>query len=86
MEELHAALAAYLRGQRRTAEVRRPVRESERPLTDAERARQLFGYAEGRFPAPRCLICGRTVDADGGLFNLADMQLRRQCAEHYVSF
>jgi len=59
MDELHAAIAAYLRGQRRTAEVRRPVRESERPLTDAERARQLFGYAEGRFPAPRCQVCGR---------------------------
>ena len=30
MDELHAAIAAYLRGQRRTAEVRRPVTDAER--------------------------------------------------------
>ncbi len=86
MEELHARIAAYLRGQRRTAEVRPPVRQPERPLTDAERARQLFGYAERRFPAPRCQVCGRTVDDDGGLFNLQDMQARRQCVECYCPF
>jgi len=86
VDELHAAIAAYLRGQRRPAEVRRPVREPERPLTDADRARQLFGYAEGRFPAPRCQVCGRAVDDDGGLFNLADMQRRRQCVECYCPF
>jgi len=86
VEELHAAIAIHLRGQRRPAEVRRPVREPERSLTDAERARQLFGYAEGRFPAPRCLVCGRAVDDDGGCFNLADMQLRRQCVDCYCPF
>ncbi len=86
MEELHAAIAAYLRGQRRTIEVRRPVREPGRPPTDAARARQLFGYAEGRFPVPRCQVCGCPVDDDGGLFNLADMQARRQCEQHYCPF
>ncbi len=86
MDELHAAIAAYLRGQRRTAEVRRPLPDGERMLTDAERARQLYGYAEGRFPAPRCLICGRPVDDDGGLFSLLDMQRRRQCVECYCPF
>jgi len=72
VEDLHAAIAGYLRGRR--------------PATDTERTRQLFDYAEDRFPAPRCLICGRLVDDDGGLFNLTDMQLRRQCAEHHVPF
>ncbi len=86
MEQLHATIAAYLRGQRRTAEVRRPAREPERPPSDAAHARQLFGYTEGRFPAPRCQVCGRPVDDDGGLFDLGEMQRRRQCAEHYTLF
>jgi len=79
VDELHAAIAVYLRGQRRTTEVRRP-------RADTEPARQLFGYREGRYLAPHCQICGRSVDDDGGLFNLADMQRRRQCAEHYCPF
>lgn len=75
MDELHAAIAAYLRGQRRTIEVRRPRAEAlplELEMTS--------------HPAPRCQVCGRAVDDDGGLFNLQDMQLRRQCAEHYCPF
>ncbi len=52
MEDLHAAIEAYLRGQRR--------------LPDAELARQLFGYREGRYPAPRCLVCGRPVTTTAG--------------------
>lgn len=87
MEHLHAAIAAYLREHNQVAENRRrSLAEAARPRTDAERTRQLFGYAEGRFPAPRCGICGRPVDADGGCFNLADMQLRRQCEQHYCPF
>ncbi len=75
MDELHAAIATYLRGHRRHAERRRQARESI-PLE----------LEVTFFPAPRCLICGRTVDDDGGLFNLADMQLRRQCEQHYCPF
>ncbi len=75
MDELHAAIAAYLRGQRRTAEVRRPMREV-LPL-------ELEMMAH---PAPRCQVCGRLIDDDGGLFNLADMQARRQCEQHYCPF
>jgi len=87
MEQLHAAIAAYLREHNRFAENRRrSMAQAERPLSDTERARQLFGYAEGRYAVPRCLICGRPVDDDGGLFNLQDMQTRRQCAEHYCPF
>jgi len=75
MDELHAAIVAYLRGQRRTTERRRQARESI-PLE----------LEVMSFPAPRCQICGRTVDDDGGLFDLAHMQARRQCAEHYCPF
>ncbi len=80
MNDLHAAIAAYLRSQRRTVEVRRPL-----PEAGPGSARQLFGYAE-RFPTPRCQVCGCPVADDGGFFNLADMQLRRQCEQHYCPF
>ena len=75
MDELHAAIAAYLRGQRRAAERRRQARESI-PLE----------LEVTFFPAPRCQVCGRPVDDDGGLFSLTDMQTRRQCSEHYCPF
>jgi len=75
VKDLHAVIAAYLRGQRRTAEVRRPVREA-LPLELEMLSR----------PVPRCQVCGRTVDDDGGLFNLQDMQRRRQCVECYCPF
>ncbi len=75
MEQLHAAIAAYLRGQRRATERHRQARESI-PLE----------LEVMSFPAPRCQVCGRPVDDDGGLFNLADMQARRQCEQHYCPF
>jgi len=72
VEELHAAIAAYLHRQRRAAARRRQACESLSPE-----------LAVTFFPAPRCAVCGRPVDDDGGLFNLADMRLRHQCAAHY---
>ncbi len=86
MEDLHAAIAAYLRGQRRTTEVRHPVADTERHSTALERDAQILAIWRERRVAPSCAVCGRPVDDDGGLFNLADMQTRRQCAEHYTLF
>ncbi len=86
MDELHAAIAAYLRGQRRTAEVRRPLADAERQRTQLARDARILAIWRERRAVPVCTVCGRLVDDDGGLFNLADMQLRRQCAEHYCPF
>lgn len=86
MDELHAAIAAYLRGQRRTTEVRRPQADVERHRTELERDAQILAIWRERRVAPSCEVCGRPVDEDGGLFNLGDMQIRRQCAEHYTLF
>jgi len=86
MEQLHAAIAAYLRGQRRTTEVRRPVADTERHSTALERDAQILAIWRERRPVPHCVVCGRPVDDDGGCFNLADMQLRRQCEQHYCPF
>ncbi len=86
MDELHDRIAAYLRGQRRTAEVRRPVADTERHSTALERDAQILAIWRERRVAPHCVVCGRPVDDDGGCFNLADMQLRRQCEQHYCPF
>ncbi len=79
MDELHTTIAAYLRGQRRTTEVRRPLAEAEREAT-------ILGIWRERRTVPRCQVCGLPVDDDGGLFNLQDMQRRRQCVECYCPF
>lgn len=78
MEELHAAIADYLRQQRRTTETD--------DLAVLVRDAQILAIWRERRPVPHCVVCGRPVDEDGGLFNLADMQIRRQCTEHYTLF
>jgi len=70
VDELHAVIVEYLRQQRRS--------------TASEAG--ILGIWRERCAAPRCQVCGRPVDDDGGLFNLKDMQVRRQCAEHYCPF
>jgi len=75
VEELHAAIAAHLRRQRQVQAMMRRHEE------------HVLGLWRERCAVPRCKVCGATVDDDdGGLYNLADMQLRRQCAAHYCPF
>lgn len=67
MDDLHAAIAAYLHRQRR--------------------ARALLRQHEERHGPPRCKVCGAVVDDDeGGLYNLEDMRVVRECRAHYVPF
>ena len=86
VDELHAAIDAYLREQRRTAEVRRPQADAERHRTQLERDAQILALWREHRAVPSCIVCGQPVDNDGGLFSLADMQISRQCFEHYCSF
>ncbi len=75
MDELHASIAAHLRAQRRQL------------AATGERESAILGIWRERCATPRCKICGAAVDDDdGGLYNLKDMQVRRQCAEHYCPF
>jgi len=78
VEGLHAAIADYLRQQRRTTETD--------GLAALARDAQILAIWRERRPVPHCVVCGRPVDDDGGCFNLADMQLRRQCEQHYCPF
>ena len=40
-----------------------------------------------RKAALACRVCGALVnDDEGGLYNLDDMQMRRECRGHYVPF
>lgn len=75
MEELHAAIAAHLRAQRRQ-------------LAEAgERETAILNIWQDRCMVPRCKVCGAAIeDDDGGLFDLSDMQKVRECALHYTPF
>jgi hypothetical protein len=75
-DELHAAIAAYLRRQRRPLP---------RPTAAEAGDHPLRGLRTGPF-VPRCRVCGAPVDNDDGLFNLADMQRVRECHLHYAPF
>lgn len=72
MDELHAAIADYLRAQRR--------------VLTLDEAKILNIWRE-RGEVPRCKVCGALIDDDdNGLFNLDDMMIVRQCNLHYTPF
>lgn len=75
MEELHAAIAAHPRAQRRH-------------LTAAgERESAILALWYERAGVPRCRYCGKPItDDEGGLYNLADMRQVRECASHYTPY
>ncbi len=79
MEELHKQIAAYLRGQRRTAEVRRPRAE-------VEREAQILALWRDRCDVPCCRFCGRAIMAGDELIPLAELRAARVCVEHAGAF
>ena len=74
MDELHAAIAARLRRQRRQV------------AEDQQRDNRSLAIWRERCDVPRCRYCGAPVDDDGGLFELADSRARRACHLHYAPF
>jgi len=79
MDDLHAAIAAYLRGQRRATEVRRPVAEAEREAT-------ILGLWRDRCDVPCCRFCGRAIVDGDGLIPVAQLWAARVCVEHAGAF
>jgi len=75
MGELHAAITAHLRVQRRQS-AETGARES-----------AILNIWQDRCAVPCCKACGAPVNDDKGqLYNLADMLTVRQCRNHYVPF
>ncbi len=75
MEELHAAIAAYLRAQHRH-------------LAEAgDRESAVLLIWQDRYAIPQCKVCGVAIDSDEGVLdNLANMLAVRECRDHYVPF
>jgi hypothetical protein len=47
----------------------------------------ILSIGHERAGIPVCRVCGAPVDNDeGGLYNLDDMQMRRECRDHYCPF
>jgi len=79
MDELHDRIAAYLRGQRRTTEVRRPRAETEREAT-------ILGLWRDRCDVPRCRFCGRAIVDGDELIPVTQLRAARVCVEHAGAF
>jgi hypothetical protein len=75
VEELHAAIAAYLRAQRG------PLGATDR------RDAAILNIRHDGTAVPRCGICGAAIsDDEGGLYNLMNMRDEHRCADHYIPF
>lgn len=79
MEELHGRIAAYLRGQRRTAEVWRPHAESAREA-------MILGLWRDRCDVPCCRFCGRAIVDGDELISVAQLRAARVCVKHAGAF
>lgn len=75
MDELHAAIAARLRRQRRQV------------AEDQQRKAAILNIWQDPYVVPRSKICDVVIDDDdGGLYNLAHLSDERGCADHYIPF
>ncbi len=72
MEELHAAIADYLRDQR--------------PITETEREATILGLWRDRCNVPCCRFCGRAIVAGDEMIPVTQLRAARACTEHSVAF
>ncbi len=85
-EDLHAAIAAHLRAQRRTAEVRRPLADAERHYTQLARDAQILAIWRDRVGVPCCRYCGKPITESDDAFDVEQMRAARACVDHYAPF
>ena len=79
MDEIFAAIAAYLRERNPRLTVERaPV---ERVWRDSLRP-----WRPSAGPMVYCRCCGRAILSGEGLFDLEKLREDRACAEHYIPF
>ncbi len=74
MEELHAAIAAHLRAQRRH-------------LTETgERESAILALWYERAGVPRCRYCGKAIIEGDDACDVEQMRAARACVDHYAPF
>ena len=74
MDELHAAIAAHLRAQRRQL-----------AETD-EREAAILGIWRERCAVPRCRYCGKAITEGDDAFDVEQMRAARACVNHFAPF
>lgn len=72
VEELHAAIADYLRDQR--------------PITETEREATILGLWWDRWDVPCCRFCGRAIVDGDELIPATQLRAARVCVEHAGAF
>ena len=74
MDELHAAIAAHLRAQRRQV--------AERQQRDA----RILAIWRERCDVPRCRYCGKAIAEGDDLWDVEYLRQARACADHCAPF
>lgn len=74
MEELHAAIAAHLRAQRRQL------------AETGERDEQILAIWYERAGVPHCRYCGKAIVAGDDAFDVETMRAARACVDHFAPF
>ncbi len=74
MDELHAAIAAHLRAQRRQL------------AETGAREAAILGIWRDRVGVPCCRYCGKPITAGDDAFDVEQMRAARACVDHYAPF
>jgi len=74
VEELHAAIAAHLRAQRRQF------------AETGEREAGILAIWRERCAVPRCRYCGKPIAEGDEAFDVELMRQARACVDHYAPF
>ena len=74
MDELHAAIAAHLRRQRRQV------------AEDQQRDNRILAIWREWGAVPRCRHCGKAIAEDDDMWAVEDLRRARACADHYAPF
>ncbi len=74
MDELHAAIAAHLRAQRR------------QPAATGEREAAILNIWYERAGVLHCRYCGKPITAGDDAFDVEQMRAARACVDHYAPF
>lgn len=74
MEELHAAVAAHLRAQRRHL------------AETGERDERILGIWYERAGVPHCRYCGKPIAVGDDIWDVEELRQARACGDHYAPF
>jgi len=74
VDELHAAIAAHLRAQRRQL------------AATGERDERILALWRERCAVPHCRYCGKPITVGDDAFDVEQLRAARACVDHFAPF